>query len=120
VTTKAASPADTSVTTQQRRNYYLLVLSVISMQITSSTIYMVFPLFFEDYGMTSAESGILISIGTLAGVFSGLIAGKFSDNYGRKIFLVAGTAIYSVVFFLFAFMSKDYLQRRLLPVLVHE
>jgi len=108
VTTKAASPADTSVTTQQRRNYYLLVLSVISMQITSSTIYMVFPLFFEDYGMTSAESGILISIGTLAGVFSGLIAGKFSDNYGRKIFLVAGTAIYSVVFFLFSFMSKDF------------
>ena len=51
---------------------------------------------------------MLISIGTLAGVFSGLIAGKFSDNYGRKKFLVAGTAIYAVVFYLFTFMSKDF------------
>jgi DHA1 family multidrug resistance protein-like MFS transporter len=50
----------------------------------------------------------LISIGTIAGVFSGLIAGKFSDNYGRKRFLVAGTAIYSTVFYLFAYLSKTF------------
>ncbi len=78
------------------------------MQITASTIYMVLPLFFAEYGMSNSESGILISIGTLAGVFSGLIAGKFSDNYGRKWFLVGGTAVYAVVFFLFAFLGKDF------------
>ena len=100
--------AETTVPPQQRRNYYFLVLSVVSMQITASTIYMVLPLFFEQYGITKTENGVLISIGTLAGVFSGLIAGKFSDNYGRKWFLVAGTAIYSIVFFLFAFLSKDF------------
>jgi len=78
------------------------------MQITSSTIYMALPLFFEQFGISKTENGVLISIGTLAGVFSGLIAGKFSDNYGRKKFLVAGTAIYAVVFYLFTFMSKDF------------
>jgi MFS family permease len=96
------------VTTRQRRNYYYLILSIVSMQITASTIYMVLPLFFEQYGISKTENGVLISIGTLAGVFSGLIAGKFSDNYGRKWFLVAGTAIYSVVFYMFAFLSKDF------------
>jgi len=100
--------ADTTVTPQQRKNYYFLILSVVSMQITSSTIYMVLPLFFEQYGISKTENGLLISIGTLAGVFSGLIAGKFSDNYGRKRLLVGGTAIYSVVFYLFAFLNKDF------------
>lgn len=100
--------AEQSVTPAQRRNYYLLILSVVSMQITSSTIYMVLPLFFTNYGISKTENGLLISIGTLAGVFSGLIAGKFSDNYGRKKFLVAGTIIYAVVFYLFAFLNKDF------------
>lgn len=99
---------ETTVTPQQRRNYYLLILSVVSMQITSSNIYMVLPLFFEQYGISKTENGILISIGTLAGVFSGLIAGKFSDNFGRKWILVGGTAIYSVAFFLFPYMNKDF------------
>lgn len=97
-----------TVTPQQRRNYYYLILSVVSMQITSSTIYMVLPLFFEQYGISNTENGVLISIGTLAGVFSGLIAGKFSDNYGRKWLLVGGTAVYSVVFYLFAILGKDF------------
>jgi MFS family permease len=96
------------VTPAQRRNYYLLILSVVSMQVTSSTIYMVLPLFFTNYGISKTENGLLISIGTLAGVFSGLIAGKFSDNYGRKKLLVAGTAIYAVVFYLFALLNKDF------------
>jgi MFS family permease len=78
------------------------------MQVTSSTIYMVLPLFFTNYGISKTENGLLISIGTLAGVFSGLIAGKFSDNYGRKKLLVTGTAIYAVVFHLFALLNKDF------------
>jgi MFS family permease len=98
--------AEQVVTKEWRRNYY--ILSVVSMQITSSTIYMVLPLFFTNYGISNTENGLLISIGTLAGIISGLVAGKFSDNYGRKRFLVAGTALYSVVFFLFAVLSKDF------------
>jgi MFS family permease len=99
---------ENAVTPAQRRNYYLLVLSVVSMQVTASTIYMVLPLFFEQYGITKTQNGLLISIGTLAGVFSGLVAGKFSDSYGRKWFLVGGTAVYSVVFYLFAFLGKEF------------
>ena len=87
------------------------------MQITSSTIYMVLPLFFEQHGITNTQNGVLISIGTLAGVFSGLLAGKFSDNFGRKKILVGGTAVYSVVFYLFAVLDKSFNIFLILPVL---
>jgi DHA1 family multidrug resistance protein-like MFS transporter len=78
------------------------------MQITASTIYMVLPLFFKEYGISNTQNGLLISIGTLAGVFSGLLAGKFSDNYGRKWILVGGTGVYAIVFYLFAFLNKSF------------
>ena len=92
----------------QKRNYYLIVLSMISMFVTTSTIYMVFPLFFEEYGMTGTRIGLLISIGTFAGIVSSIIAGKYSDSHGRKPILFAGVAMYAVVFFLFAFMDKSF------------
>jgi len=100
--------SESLVSPERRRNYYLLILSVSSMMITASTIYMVFPLFFAEHGISNTQSGVLISIGTLAGVLSGLLAGKFSDSFGRKWILVGGTGIYAIVFYLFAFMSKDF------------
>lgn len=78
------------------------------MQITSSTIYMVLPLFFEHFGITKSENGFLISVGTFAGILSGLVAGKLSDSYGRKNFLVLGTALYSTVFFMFVLLGHDF------------
>ncbi|MCX6648035.1 MAG: MFS transporter [Candidatus Bathyarchaeota archaeon] len=91
-----------------RRNYYLLILSAISLQITVSTIYMVLPLYFEQFGVNKSGTGVLISIGTFAGIVSGIVAGKFSDNFGRKPFLILGTAMYSIVFFLFAYVPGSF------------
>ena len=95
-------------TQAQKRNYYLIVLSMISMFVTTSTIYMVFPLFFEENGMSITQSGVLISVGTFAGIISSVIAGKYSDTHGRKPVLLAGVSVYAVVFFLFAFAGKDF------------
>jgi len=95
-------------TQAQKRNYYLIVLSMISMFVTTSTIYMVFPLFFEEHGMSITQSGVLISVGTFAGIISSIIAGKYSDTHGRKPVLLAGVSTYAVVFFLFAFTGKDF------------
>ncbi len=96
-------------TQAQKRNYYLIVLSVVSMFVTTSTIYMVLPLFFEEYGMSGTNIGLLISIGTFAGIVSSIIAGKYSDSHGRKPILFAGVAMYAVVFFLFAFLDKSFM-----------
>jgi MFS family permease len=95
-------------TLQQRRNYYFIILSVISMQITASTIYMVFPLFFSSVGLDKAESGLLISVGTFAGILSSIAAGVLSNRYGRKNVLLVGTLLYTVIFFIFAYSSHGF------------
>jgi MFS family permease len=99
---------ETTVSPQQRRNYYFIIISVISMQITASTIYMVFPLFFSAIGLNKAESGLLISIGTFAGIISSVAAGILSNRYGRKNILFLGTLLYTVVFFVFAYSGHDF------------
>src|SRR4030065_257715 len=81
---------------------------MISMQITVSTIYMVLPLFFEQYGVSKSENGYLIAIGTFAGIISAFFAGKFCDTHGRKPVLLIGVAVYALVFYLFAILGKNY------------
>ena len=80
-----------------------------SLHITSSTIYMVLPVFFANYGISKSDNGYLIAIGTFAGIISALIAGKLSDTVGRKPVLLVGTGVYALVFFLFAFLTKNYM-----------
>ena len=93
---------------QSIRNYYILVASMISLQVTTSTIYMVLPVFFKQYGITNTESGVLIAIGTFAGIISSFLAGKYCDSHGRKPVLLLGVALYALVFYLFAVIGKDY------------
>jgi len=99
---------EATVTPQQRRNYYFIVASTISMQITASTIYMVFPLFFSAIGLSKGESGLLISIGTFAGIISSVAAGLLSNRYGRKKVLVLGTLLYTIVFFIFNAVGNSF------------
>jgi MFS family permease len=96
------------VTPQNRRNFYFAIGSVIMMQVTSSTIYMTLPLFFSSVGVGKAENGILISIGTFAGVISGLIAGAVSNRVGRKKILVVSGLIYASTFFMLVFLGRDF------------
>ncbi len=91
-----------------RKNYYILIAAMVSMQVTTSTIYMVLPLFFENHGMSKSAIGVLISVGTFAGIISSVLAGRYSDSHGRKPVLLGGVALYSIVFFLFALAGKDF------------
>jgi MFS family permease len=93
---------------EKRRNFYFVIGSVIMMQVTSSTIYMTLPLFFASVGVGKAENGILISIGTFAGVISGLIAGAVSNRVGRKKILVVSGLIYASTFFMLVFLGRDF------------
>lgn len=91
-----------------KRNYYMVIAAMVAMQVTTSTIYMVLPVFFKEFGITNTESGILIAIGTFAGIISSFLAGRYSDSHGRKPVLLAGMAMYSAVFYLFALGGKDF------------
>jgi MFS family permease len=79
------------------------------MQVTSSTIYMVLPLFFSSVGISKPENGLLISVGTFAGIISGLIAGAMSNRFGRKKILVLSALIYQSTFFMLVFMNHDFI-----------
>ena len=94
--------------TKAHRNYYILIISVMSMWITVSTIYMVLPIYFQDHGVSKSGNGILIAIGTFAGVISSMLAGKYADTHGRKPVLLTGVGLYTVVFFLFAFFGRGF------------
>ena len=96
------------VTPEWRRRFYLTIGSVVMMQVTSSTIYMTLPLFFSSVGVGKSENGFLISIGTFAGIISGLIAGAMSNRFGRKKILVLAALIYSSTFYMLVFMGRDF------------
>lgn len=91
-----------------KKNYFILILSILSMWITVSTIYMVFPIYFQNHGVSKSGTGILIAIGTFAGIISSVLAGTYSDAHGRKPVLLAGVGLYAVVFFLFAFLGRGF------------
>jgi len=95
-------------TPEWKRRWYLIVGSIVIMQITSSTIYMVLPLFYSTVGVSTAENGVLISIGTFAGIFSGLVAGAISNRYGRKNILILSALIYSSTYFMLVYMGHDF------------
>jgi MFS family permease len=100
--------ADKEPTREERRNYNIVVLAMVSMSVTTSTIYMVLPIFFSIHGVSRSGNGVLIAIGTFAGIISSIIAGRYSDSHGRKPVLFTGVALYALVFFLFALFGRDF------------
>jgi DHA1 family multidrug resistance protein-like MFS transporter len=90
---------------RERVNFYVLLLSMVSLWITSSTIYMVLPIYFKDAGLSASDIGLLIALGTLPGSFSAFIAGWLSDKIGRKPILILGLFLYSSCFLLFYFFK---------------
>ncbi len=89
----------------EQANFYILTLSLISVQVTFSTIFMMLPLFFRSSGMSVTETGILIASGTIAGMISSFIFGKVSDHVGRKPVLLFAIFGYSSCFLLFYFFT---------------
>lgn len=78
---------------------------MVSLWMTSSTIYMVLPIYFKGAGLSASDIGLLIALGTLPGSFSAFIAGWLSDKIGRKPILILGLFLYSSCFLLFYFFK---------------
>lgn len=51
----------------------------------------------RDLGVSVGTAGLLVSAYGLPGIVVGVLAGPLSDRYGRKAFLVGGTAVMSVL-----------------------
>ena len=46
-----------------------------------------------EFGTTAGTIGVVAAAYSLPGIFTGALAGPFSDRYGRRLFLVGGAAI---------------------------
>jgi MFS family permease len=87
------------------RNLYVLILSMLPVNLTTATVYMVLPLYFKSVGLSTTDVGLLIALGTLPGAFSALFMGWLSDHIGRKRLLVINIFLYASCFLLFYFFA---------------
>jgi len=87
------------------RNLYVLILSMLLLYMASGTVYMVLPLYFKSFGLSTTDVGLLIAFGTLPGAFSALFMGWLSDHIGRKPLLVINLFLYTSCFLLFYFFA---------------
>ena len=84
------------------RNAQLLLLSMVLGSLPIGLLMVLFPLYLHDLGMRSFLIG---GIFTLAGIGSSLlliVIGPLADRLGRRPFLIAGTALPSLGFIIFA------------------
>lgn len=59
------------------------------------------PIYARDFGANKTQIGLMVSIFSMAKIFSAPVGGKAADLYGRKPVMVTGMCVYVVVMFLF-------------------
>ena len=55
------------------------------------------PIFAASLGATGAFLGFIVSVSTLTGMFLKPLFGIFSDRWGRRGWLIAGTAFFALM-----------------------
>ena len=94
---------------RENSSFYILFIALVLIWIPGTSVYMVLPLYFNDLGLSTANIGILMALGTLPGAFSALLGGWLSDRVGRKPVLLFGFFIYSSCFLLYFIPKFEFL-----------
>lgn len=92
----AASKAVSNPVLSQLR----LALTLVSLSVTIATI--ILPIYTAQLNLTGIELGGLLSAGAFAAALSRPIIGRATDQYGRKRFLLMGTALMVLATLVFA------------------
>ena len=75
------------------------------------------PIFAHSLGASDAFLGIIVSVSTMTGLVLKPIIGFLSDMWGRKYWLLVGTAFFTFVPFIYSFVDSP--QALLLVRLIH-
>lgn len=66
------------------------------------------PLYLQDLGISYTEMGLIFAIGPVLGLLLNYFVGSHSDKVGRRIYLIIGSAIFSVYFLILAFALNSW------------
>ncbi|AJQ29606.1 MFS transporter [Pelosinus fermentans] len=84
----------------------ILIVNMFIAQVGVGLIIPILPKFVQDFGVNNATLGYLVSaMGFTQFLFSPL-AGKWADQYGRKIIIVSGIGLFSVSQYLFGVANE--------------
>ena len=75
------------------------------------------PIYARGLGILDSEIGVIVAFYSLALFLSSFIFGRWSDRFGRRLFLMVGLALASVAFFLQVF-AQDFWSLLMIRVLV--
>lgn len=89
-----------------RRIFWSLFLAVFSAMIGVGVITPFLPLLGQKFGASATELGILVSAFSVSRLFGMPVAGRLADRYGRKRFIFAGLAGYTLLSFAYLASSS--------------
>lgn len=84
----------------------ILIVNMFIVQVGVGLIIPVLPKFMQDFGLSGATLGYLVSAMGLTQFLFSPLAGEWADRYGRKIILVCGIGMFSISQFIFGFANE--------------
>jgi len=84
----------------------ILIMNMFIVQVGVGLIIPILPKFMQDFGISGATLGYLVSAMGLTQFLFSPISGEWADRYGRKIIIVSGIGMFSVSQWLFGFADN--------------
>lgn len=80
------------------KDHYLHVLWLVTLMavLGSSSVAPAFPEVRQEFGVSSGQVGLLITVFTLPGVLLTSVAGVLSDRFGRKMILIPSLMLFGI------------------------
>jgi DHA1 family multidrug resistance protein-like MFS transporter len=84
----------------------ILIVNMFIVQVGVGLIIPILPKFMQDFGLSGATLGYLVSAMGLTQFLFSPLAGEWADRYGRKNILVCGIGMFSISQFIFGFANE--------------
>lgn len=84
----------------------ILIVNMFISQMGVGLVIPILPKFMQDFGVSSATLGYLVSVMGLSQFLFSPLAGQWADQYGRKVIIVCGIGMFSVSQYIFGIANE--------------